>query len=69
MECCLAKERLVGNIEYDSLPGLPGQIRMGCIRTAKLGSQSCEDHHQEKKRKKEKSERIRQGWYKLKAET
>ena len=49
MECCLAKERLVGNIEYDSLPGLPGQIRMGCIRTAKLGSQSCEDHHQDHK--------------------
>ena len=30
MECGMAKERLVGNIEYDSLPGLPGQIRMGC---------------------------------------
>ena len=30
MECCMAKERLVGNIEYDSLPGLPAQIRTGC---------------------------------------
>ena len=40
----MAKES--GCIEYDSLPG---QIRMGCVRTPKLGSQFCEEHLQDLK--------------------
>ena len=40
MECCMAKES--GYIEYDSLPG---QIRLSCIRTPKLDSRFCEEHH------------------------
>ena len=39
MEWIMAKES--GYIEYDSLPG---QIRMGCIRTPKRGSRSCEEY-------------------------
>ena len=39
IECCTAKEG--GYIEFDSLPG---QIRTGCIRTPKFGSQFCEQH-------------------------
>ena len=40
----MAKE--TGYIEYDSLPS---QIRTGCIRTLKPGSQFCEEHLQNHK--------------------
>ena len=43
-ESCMAME--TGYIEYDSLPS---QIRTGCIRTLKHGSQFCDEHPQNHK--------------------
>lgn len=43
-ESCIAME--TGYIEYDSLPS---QIRTGCIRTLKHGSQFCDEHPQNHK--------------------
>jgi len=43
------KGKISGYTEYDSLPGLRGQIRTGCITTAKLGSRSYEEHHRDHK--------------------
>ena len=45
MEFCMAKERLGGVLNMIPFLDDPGQIRMGCIATPKLGSRSCEEHH------------------------